>query len=141
MCMSGDSISPTSERGTVPRRPGWSARPQCAKQETEVRIPIYIYIYITYLDNYACIPMYIYVSTSKGDTYHVAQVGVYGHNALLAFTRYSFTSRLLCTNLTSLGPTRPTASATLLQCCFASVEQYSTLSRPPFYMLFNIQDW
>jgi len=48
----------------------------------------------------------------------------------LAFTRYSFTSRLLCTNLTSLDPIRPSALATLLQYYCTTIGQYSTPSRP-----------
>jgi len=59
----------------------------------------------------------------------------------LAFTRYSFTSRLLCTNLTPLDPIRPSALATLLQYYCTTIGQYSTPSRPPFCMPYTIQDW
>jgi len=61
--------------------------------------------------------------------------------ANLAFTRCSFTSRLLCTNLTSLDPIRPSALATLLQNNCTTIGQYSTPSRPPFCMPNNIHDW
>ena len=49
----------------------------------------------------------------------------------LAFTRYSFTSRLLCTNPSSLSPPRPPALPTLLKYHCTTIARYTTPPRPP----------
>jgi len=52
----------------------------------------------------------------------------------LAFTRYSFISRLPCTNQRSLYPPRPPVLATLLQYYCTTIEQYT--SPPPISLLY-----
>ena len=59
----------------------------------------------------------------------------------LAFTRYGFTSRLLCTNQSSVYCPLPPALRALLQYYCTSMEQYTTPPRPTFCMAYTIQYW
>jgi len=57
----------------------------------------------------------------------------------LAFTRYCFTSRPLCTNQSSLYCPSPPALPTQLQYDCNTIAQYSTPLRPPVFMPDTIQ--
>jgi len=59
----------------------------------------------------------------------------------LAFTRYSFTSKRLCTNPSSFYRLPPRAMPTLLQYDCATIAQYMTPIRPPLCMPYTIQYW
>ena len=66
----------------------------------------------------------------------------YLNTTYLAFTRYSFTSRFLCTNQSSLYPPPPLALPTPLQYYCTDIAQNTTL--PPTPVLFKpytIQYW
>ena len=58
----------------------------------------------------------------------------------LAFTRYSFTSKLLCTSESSLSCPSPSALPTLLQYYCTTIAQYMTPPPPPFCMPYTIQN-
>jgi len=60
---------------------------------------------------------------------------------LLAFTRYCFTSRLLCTNQSSLYRALSPAPPALLQYYCTSICAITTPPRPPFCMAYSIQYW
>jgi len=59
----------------------------------------------------------------------------------LAFTRYCFTSRLLCTNQPSFYCTLPPALPTLLQYDCTTITQYTTRPRLFLCILFTIRYW
>jgi len=59
----------------------------------------------------------------------------------LAFKRYSFTSRRLCTNQSSFQSPRPLALHTLLQYAYTIIGQYTTPLRPPFCIPYTMQYW
>ena len=63
----------------------------------------------------------------------------HGDRCDLAFTRYAFTSRLLCRNQPSLYCLLPPASPTRLQYYCNTNVQYSTPFRPPICTLYTIQ--
>ena len=59
--------------------------------------------------------------------------GVGGKAAAWPFTRYSFTSKLLCTSESSVSGPSPSEFPTLLQYCCTTIVQYATPPpRPPF---------
>ena len=51
----------------------------------------------------------------------------------MAFARYSFTSRLFCTNQPSFHSPQSSALPTLVQYHCATIGQYTTLFRPPVF--------
>jgi len=57
-----------------------------------------------------------------------------GEGAGLAVTRYSFTSKLLCTSESSLSCPSPSALLTLLQYYSTTIAQYTISPQPPFCM-------
>ena len=59
----------------------------------------------------------------------------------LAFTRYSFTSRLLCTNQSSFYSPPLAALPTLLTYYWTTIAQYTTLPRLPRCVPYTIQYW
>jgi len=59
----------------------------------------------------------------------------------LAFTRYSFTTRLLCTNQSSFYRPRPPAFPTRLQYDRTHIAQYTPPPTPLLRLLFTIQHW
>ena len=59
----------------------------------------------------------------------------------MAFTRYCYTVRLLCTNLSFVYCPLPFASPALLQYYCTTIPQYTTPPRPTFCITYTIQYW
>ena len=98
---------------------------------TYIHTYIYVYIYI-YIYIYTYIYIYIYIErerVSSGPCLGLAlcfQVRHAKQSSALAFTRYSFTSRLLCTHQPSFHSPRPLAFPTLVQYYCTTIGQYTT---------------
>ena len=60
---------------------------------------------------------------------------------LLAFTRYGFTLKLLCTSESSFFCPSPSALPALLHYYCTTIAQYMTPPQPPFCMPYTIQYW
>ena len=90
-------------------------------------IYVYMYIYIQYIYIYIGSPYSIQWTPPGITTALCAPSGIGDHDDLsLAFTRYAFTSRVLCTNQRSFSPPRPPALFTLVQYYCAIGGQYTT---------------
>jgi len=119
-------------------------------------IYIYIYVYI-YMYIYIYVCMYIYINmliylyayiytniyrvnlTLSADAAEAPDAGSATCN--LAFTRYSFTSRLFCTNQPSVHSPRPLALPTLVQ-CYCTIFGQCTNSPSNFpFVLHTIHYW
>ena len=107
-------------------------------------ICIYICIYM-----YICIHIHIRIYTCTYLHIHIhrytCKYSYISYNSFvrpkLAFTRYSFTSKLLCTSPPSFDYPRPPTMPTQLQYYCNTLAQYTTLPRPSLCVPYTILYW
>ena len=107
---------------------------------------VYTYVYI-YIHIYAhtCIYIYTYIQKYIAAAWELLSIPTQSPEIVarfpLAFTRYSFTLRLLCTNQPFFHSTRPLALPTLVQYYSTTVGQYMTPLRHPVCISYTVQYW